>query len=481
MLMLAAMSIAVLLLFALLLLLAGLPGRDVEREFFLAGRRAGTVSVAGSLLATCLGASATLGLSGLAYRTGWMAFWWLGSGALGLLLLSVYWAAPMRLAPDVRTLPQWLGHSYGNPARRLAALLIILMWTAVIAAQWVAAGRILDSLFPHGPGYGASVALVAAVVAAYTALGGQRAVLRTDLVQLLFIAAALVLPVLFLARLPGAAAGWPRPSALLPEGAAGLGPWLALLLVNGGMYVAGPDLCSRVLLARDVRVAQRGALVAALLLVPCGLTVTWIGVAIRAAGLIPVTPEAALPCLLTAGVMPTWAVLLVQVGLVAALMSSADTCLLTAGSVLVLDLLPGATASREGSAAGRPAGQEGRGRLAVLAFALVSVVVAIVRPAIIPNLLLAYAFYAGGLLPPLLLLRFPARASRLPRRWVWVAMVGGGLTPVALLRTGLAADAAVAGAYGFLVASVVLAGGWGWSRLGRARAPDSAKPGDRTP
>ncbi len=77
--------------------------KDFE-EFVVAGRRYGAGVVGVSIVASCVGASATIGMTGLAFSSGTPAFWWLGSGAVGLLVLSTLLARKVRRS-NVFTLP----------------------------------------------------------------------------------------------------------------------------------------------------------------------------------------------------------------------------------------------------------------------------------------------------------------------------------------------------------------------------------------
>ncbi len=398
-----------------------------RREFFLAGRKAGAPQVAGSILATCLGGSAVFGLVGTASQIGWSAFWWLGAGSFGVFLLGLAWASAMRRRPEQITLPQWLGGEYGRPARVLAALLIAIMWCGVIAAQWVAAGALLGSLAGWPLAYG--IVAVSGVTVLYTAIGGQASVLRTDLLQAAATIGALLLVLVFLLfKAEGAdlIASLPHLTghSEVPAGfSLSFYEWLSLMVVIGGMYLVGPDLYSRVATADSVTSARRGAFAAALGLLLCGVLVTYLGVFAGNVGGESVIAREALVRLIGEW-LPSSLAILVQAALLTALISSADTCLLTAGSVLQLDLVK----------SGSNSGQEATilTRLWIVAVGGLSTAVAIVSPRIIGNIMLAYAFYAGGLLVPLLLLRFPV-SGRLSRPWIWLAMGLGGLLPLACL------------------------------------------------
>jgi SSS family solute:Na+ symporter len=430
----------------LAVVLPGFSRRPTAAGFFLSRRDANTPTVAASLVATCLGASATIGMVGRAYTLGWPAFWWLGAGAIGLALLGLVWGPSMRADVKVRTLPEWAETAYGAPARILASALIAVMWVAVIAAQWVATAGVMKALF--GVPMNVGIGLAAGVVSAYTAWGGQPSVLRTDRVQVVFIAAAVVIPLFFLGRLvppePATSAAAFAPTSPLQL--------VAVLIVVGGMYVVGPDLCSRVLVARDRTAIRRGALWAALGVGVAGVLVTFIGVSIRQAGVQLDSARDALPWLLAkSGAIPLPAGYLINAGLLAATLSSADTCLITVASVLELDLW------------GRRHDEQRHrllGRCFVVLAGVLAAGVAWWNPRIIPNLLLAYAFYSGGLLMPLLLLRFPRVAKGIPQPWVWLAMAGGGGLPICLLLRKTVTDFAIAGLWGCLLSAIILLLGW---------------------
>jgi len=465
------MAMSVVLIALALVVLPGvfLPAR--EDDFFLAGRRSGTPAVAASLVALCLGASTTIGLVGRAYRMGWAAFWWLGAASFGLVVLGLVWAVPMRSSPRTRSLPQWLETAYGMPARLLSAGLIVIMWTAVVAAQWVAAGRVLEFLLDWPLVRGILVAAVA--VTLYTAWGGQRAVLRTDIAQVVLvflgIATALALTRHVQASI-GSVAVIPAPVS----GRLSLLQWMSLLVVVGGMYVVGPDLCTRVLLARDDRAARHGAVAAGIILLPCAVAIVGTAMALRSAGVCKGNLHAVLSQCSAVHRAGGYAV---AAGLLAAMLSSADTCLLTAATVVELDLV---------GRGHRPERQRFFARVFVCAVGLISAAVACLHREIIPNLLLAYAFYSGGLLLPLLCLAFPRVSAWIPLPCVWCAMGVGGSTPVALILTGKVQDFAVAGLWGVLVClGVLLAGAVSALLLherqrpseGTMRRPEDADPG----
>ena len=56
--------------------------------FFVAGRSLGPGLILSSMLAANIGAGSTLGATGLAYRDGLSAWWWVGSAGIGSLIFT---------------------------------------------------------------------------------------------------------------------------------------------------------------------------------------------------------------------------------------------------------------------------------------------------------------------------------------------------------------------------------------------------------
>ena len=81
------------------------------------------------MLAANIGAGATVGAAGLAYRDGLSAWWWSGSAGLGSLVLA-FWVGPRiwRLAKEhgFYTTGDFLEFRYGPPVRGVIAALVAL-------------------------------------------------------------------------------------------------------------------------------------------------------------------------------------------------------------------------------------------------------------------------------------------------------------------------------------------------------------------
>jgi SSS family solute:Na+ symporter len=446
-------------LYAALMLVIGILGlrrvRTAE-DYLLAGRRSGGLHIGGSLAATILGASATLGLAGLAYRRGLTGSWWLLVGALGLTGL-LFLVRRVRAAPAC-SLPGLLGLWYGPAMRRLSAAFIAVAWLGIVGAQASAAGRILAAFL--GGRYQAWTLAAGGLFILYTVMGGQVSVIGTDLPQLLFVIIGLAGSAVFGLR---AAGGLPGLKAALDPGffSFPLSPGfsasdLALLaLVVGSTYLAGPDMLSRLLCSRDQSSARRGLAMSIAVIVPLAFLIALIGMVARA--LYPgASPEAAFP-LLMKGTLPPLLAGLAMLALLSAFLSSADTTLLTLATVLAVDLA-GLDLDRLG-----PRRSLGLLRGLTALAGVAAVLVGLYSGGIIPSLLLAYTIFSGGLFVPILaaLVGKPMR----PPAAIAAAAAGGAL---ALTGKLLGADPLIAA--GFAVCLAI----WLADRLlaGRGAGPD---------
>jgi Na+/proline symporter len=260
------------------------------------------------------------------------------------------------------------------------------------------------------------------VFVAYTALGGQFAVARTDVVQYGVMLAAIPGVALYyavtgakgLGGLPPQVWSFPFSRELQP------GDVAALLVLVGLPHLVGSDVYAKLLSCRDERAARRATLLAAASKVVFGLAVAAIALAARKA-LPPVPPAEALPAAIL-GFAPPAAAALVLVALVATMQTSADVVLLSACAVSVRDLAPALIGRSPGVAAAR--------LLAPVYGALGLLVALALKSDLIETLKLGYSIFAAGIILPVLAALLPV-GIRVPARGAIVAMVAGGAVAAA--------------------------------------------------
>src|SRR5579871_226356 len=133
--------LAVLLLYSAFLMALGvLMSRRVKNssDFLVAGRSLGAGRLFATFLAANIGAGSTVGATGLGYRFGMSAWWWVGSASFGTFFLSQFLGPRLwRIAKEqnLATLQDFLEFRFG---RSVKAIIAILFWCgslAILAAQ----------------------------------------------------------------------------------------------------------------------------------------------------------------------------------------------------------------------------------------------------------------------------------------------------------------------------------------------------------
>ena len=388
-------------------------------DFFVAGRKGSSFFITGSLLATIVGGSATIGMAGLGFTRGLTGAWWLLVGSIGLLVLGFFLAKKVRRFA-LYTLPELVKEQYDGRVALAASVLIVVSWIGIIAGQIIAAGRIMSVLGLGNP-FGWML-LFTAVFVVYTVLGGQHAIIRTDALQaiIIFIGmfGGLALLLSHLGGFSGLKASLPPEYFAFPVSSQFDGyELIKLLLLVGLTYVVGPDIYSRLFCARDEGVARTSALWGALLVIPVAFGITAIGMG--ASALFPhIAPEQAFPMVIKE-VLPPFVGGIVLAALLCAVMSSADTTLLSASTILALDILRPLKPSLS---------QEKVlfiSRWGIVILGVLSLVLALYLGGIIKSLLFAYTLYTGGLIVPVIVGFYRKRLKVAPVGAL-VAIIGGG-------------------------------------------------------
>jgi SSS family solute:Na+ symporter len=121
---------------------------------------------------------------------------------------------------------------------------------------------------------------------------------------------------------------------------------------------------------------------------------------------------------------------LIVAGFLSAIMSSADTCLISASTILTLNLVrPFCELSKEGYLKVT--------RLAVLVIGVAAWFVASQQKGIISSLLLGYTVFVGGVVFPTLATFFQERLRITPQGAFWSVVLGGGLAILGKINGGV--------------------------------------------
>ncbi|MBL9076252.1 MAG: sodium:solute symporter [Planctomycetes bacterium] len=326
--------------FVLLQLVVGaLAARRVrsQDDFLLAGRRVGPFLAAASIFATWFGAESCLAAAGDAYRHG-VSIWSTEPLAYGIcLVLMGLWFAGRLWHLRITTLPEYFGRRFGRVAERLAAVLLLPSSVLWAAAQIRAFGHVVVEHADGAIHLEAAIALAAVVAIAYTMLGGLLADIYTDVVQGFVLILGLgVLAWAVLANTPADGGAPPTPTE--PPTGSMLDLVEAWAVPICGSVLAQEAL-SRSFAARSATVARTAAVAGGLCYLLVGLVPLSLGAV--APTLLPGLDEPESVLLRLAGDhLPTVLRVLFVSALVAAILSTVDSCLLVAASVVTRNLLP---------------------------------------------------------------------------------------------------------------------------------------------
>lgn len=323
-----------------------------EQDYLVAGRNLGPYLATATVFATWFGAETCIGAAGQAYSGGLAETTADPFGyALCLLVMGAVFAVPLWKA-KMTTLADLFRRHYGPWVERVAALLMVPTSVLWAGAQIRAFGQVLGATSEWG--LALAITLAAAVVIAYTALGGLLADAMSDGVQgLVLILGLVAVLVAFIAsgdgiHLQALLVREPERLHLVRLGQDGFWATAECWAVPVLGSVVAQELVARVAAARTGAIAKGSALVAGSLYLVVGLVPIVLGLAA-----VPVLADLQHPEQVLAHMAEHYLstpLYVVFVGaLVSAILSTVDSALLVAGSLLahnlILPNLPKATAA----------------------------------------------------------------------------------------------------------------------------------------
>ncbi len=431
--------VAVLAGYLVILLLIGLWSSRESHDlkgYYMAGKRLPAWVIAFSSNATGESAWLLLGLTGMGYAIGVHAFWVIMGEVLGVALAWVFVARPFKEYTDrydAITVPDYLTARFRDTKhvfRVLSAVIILSMVTAYTAAQLTASGKAFDSFL--GTGYTTGVWIGLGIVLFYTTVGGFKAVAYSDFLQgVLMLGCLVILPLVAIPAAGGfrevmAALGAADPALLRPMGsfgltAAGIASAIGFVAI-GFAFLGSPQLLTRFMAARDQTEIVNGGFWAVLCVIGFDVGAVFSGMAGRV--LFPELgdPETVLP-LMSASLFPAFFTGIFLVVVLAAIMSTVDSLLILASSVVVRDVWQNVFDS---NASERRLSNVGKAVTVVIGAAGLAAALADVRM-IFYFVLFAWSGIAAAFTPVVLCSLFWRRTTR---AGAIAGMVGGFLTTV---------------------------------------------------
>ncbi len=325
------------------------------RDYILGGRRLGRWTTALSAQASDMSGWLLLGLPGYAYVAGLESAWLVIGLLAGTWLNWRFTASRLRTATeaygDALTLPEYLQRRFADPyglLRLLGAAVVLLFFTFYTASGLVAGGKLFETVF--GLPYIWAVSAGAGAVLAYTFIGGFLAVSWTDALQGMLMLFALVLVACFGVAVTGGfdglAAGLAeRNPALLNAFTDSAGAPLTVIgvlsLLGWGLgYFGQPHILARFMAVRsadELVAARRIAVGWVIIALAAAMTVGLTGAAWLTPALEGADTEKVFMAMAAALLHPVVAGVCLA-GILAAVMSTADSQLLVASSAVSEDL-----------------------------------------------------------------------------------------------------------------------------------------------
>ncbi len=320
-------------------------------DFLIAGRKLGPWVVAISERASGESAWLLIGLPGLAWASGFSALWPAIGCTFGIWFSWVFVATRLRSETErlgALTLPDYFAAKFKDEShllRGVATVVIVFFFTSYVAAQFLAAGKVLNASFGISQFWG--MVLGAAIILFYTIMGGFFAVAWTDLFQgILMVVTLVLLPTIAFIDIGGFDALAAKlhsvdPSLLsVGEGKSGWEMWAVIIggLAIGLGYMGQPHLLTRFMAIRNVKELKRGSLIA----VTWALLAFWGAVLIGVFGLAYfgtelMDSEKIMPEMVHL-LVPAWLAGILISGAIAAMMSTADSQLLVSTSAVSEDV-----------------------------------------------------------------------------------------------------------------------------------------------
>ena len=319
-----------------------------SEDYFLAGRNAGWFLVGGSLFASNIGSEHLVGLAGTGAASGVAVAQFEILASLILLILG--WVfVPFYLSSGVYTMPEFLERRYSAGARWYLAVISIVGYVLTKISVTIAAGGIVFEAL-MGIDFWTGALIVVVITGIYTILGGLRAVLYTDLLQMFVLIGGAIAVTLFGLSALG---GWGAMTETVGPEFMDMWkpisdpdfPWTGILfgapILGVWYWCTDQFIVQRVLAAHDQNHARRATVFAGYLkILPLFIFVIpgVIAYALSQQGRLELAaPDQALPTLIGT-LLPIGVRGLVVAGLLAALMSSLSSVFNSTSTLVTLDV-----------------------------------------------------------------------------------------------------------------------------------------------
>ncbi len=316
-------------------------GRKVNNivDFAVAGKNYSAFVIFATLSASFIGGGFSTGNAEKVFTYGIANIIFLFGFSLQVILVALFIAPKMGNYRNAITAGDIMGQHYGTAAKIITGFLSVIVCAGILGAQVGAMGYVFNVFTGIPRIWG--VLLGCSIVILYSTIGGMRAVVATDVLQFVILAAGipltLVLSIFHAGGVEQILSKVPATHFTLLAGRFTVVSFASLFLTFLVGETLVPPYVQRLLISKDVRITARGTFYSGLFSIPFFIIAGLIGLV--ALSINPdLNPNHALPFIIM-NALPVGISGLVIVAMISIIMSSADSFLNSAAVSIVNDIV----------------------------------------------------------------------------------------------------------------------------------------------
>ncbi|UPR49917.1 sodium:solute symporter family protein [Vibrio cyclitrophicus] len=309
-------------------------------DFLLGGRGLPMFLVLGTTVATMVGTGSSMGAVGFGYANGWAGALYGIGGAIGILLLAL-WFAPVRKL-NFMTMSEELAYYVGanRIVKNVVGVLIFVASIGWLGAHILGGGMYLAWIADID--LNLAKIIIAAAFTIYVVIGGYTAVVWTDTIQAIILFAGFILMAVMSVDYIGGmdnlyAAMDPAATSFLAIDKLGILPAVSLAVVIGVGVLATPSFRQRIYSGKDVSTVRRSFVASGVLYLFFSIIPAIIGMAAHAIDPSLDNANYSFPYV-AATVLPVGVGMIVLIAGLSATMSSASSDAIAGVSILLRDV-----------------------------------------------------------------------------------------------------------------------------------------------
>jgi len=326
---------------------------ETSSDYFLAGKKAGWLSIGASIFASNIGSEHLVGLAGAGFATGMAMAHWEMHGWIILILGWVF--VPFYNRIGVFTMPEFLEKRFSSSSRTFLSVISLVSYVLTKVAVTVYAGGIvfkevfgIDTLWGIDFFWIAAIGLVL-ITGIYTTLGGMKSVLYTSVLQTpVLLIGSIVILIVGIVKI----GGWVELNRICgenmhlwrpvndPDGFPWTGVLFSSAIIGFWYWCTDQYIVQRVLSGKDQCQARRGAIFGAYLkLLPVFIFLVpgMIAYALNQKGILHIEAGDSAFAVLVKELLPAGLKGVVVGGLLAALMSSLASLFNSSAALFTVD------------------------------------------------------------------------------------------------------------------------------------------------